>query len=120
MTFLLSLILSGFIGTPMFGGGINQAAPSHGDSYLAIRAPRGTLVRICAVRCVTMRSTDYGPKDHSKIADLALSKWRYVCDLPASRGVCEGTLEFVDDIALPATDTGPAPFAHPVYPRTIL
>jgi len=99
----------GQIGTAIEGGWISQADPSHGSRYLAIRAERGTWVRICGpAACRTMVSTDYGPSSRirpTRIADVALVVWRDICDLPDHRGLCEGSIEYVEAPELPATDT---------------
>lgn len=105
------------IGSHLLGGVLNQAKRSHGDHYLAIRAPRGTRVRVCGeAKCVVMSSTDYGPQAGTgKIADVALVVWREVCGLPDSRGVCDGEIEWPyrgSGPTLPPTDADPSPVAY--------
>jgi hypothetical protein len=99
---------TGHIGTAIEGGNISQAV-GLGSRYLAVRAPRGTLVRLCAARCVVMTSTDYGPSSKirpPRIADVALGVWLRVCDKPASAGICSGSVEYLGSApALPPTDT---------------
>jgi hypothetical protein len=96
------------IGTAIEGGNISQAV-GLGSRYLAVRAPRGTLVRLCAARCVVMTSTDYGPSSKirpPRIADVALGVWLRVCDKPASAGICSGSVEYLGKTpAPPPTDT---------------
>ena len=82
-----------------------------GPRYLAIRAKRGTLVRITGPggEWVT-RSTDYGPaKGTGDIADIALGEFARLCgwtvEFAREMGECEVTIERLGDIALPETDT---------------
>lgn len=92
-------------------GRLNQADPSHGSRYLAVRAPRGTWIRVCAKRCVVMASTDYGPEAGTgKVADVALVVWRFVCQRADSRGTCPGSITWPVEAptpSLPATDVEP-------------
>lgn len=104
---MYDLVLALGIGTALMFGNISQATPSHGKNYLAVRAPRGTWVEVCATRCVTMRSTDYGPSSKirpPRIADLALNLWLKICNKPAHVGICEGTIEFLPE---PPNPTAP-------------
>lgn len=118
ITALLLVILGGIVpaaptsdvGSVLLGGRANYATIG-GPDYLAIRADRGTLVRICgAGECQTLRSTDYGPaKRTGDIADIALGRFAAICgwSVPVARrmGECDVTIETLTDIPLPATDT---------------
>lgn len=92
-------------------GRANYANPSHGPDYLAIRADRGTLVRICgAGACWVTRSTDYGPdKDTGDIADIALVQFARICGWTIEHarrmGECDVTVERLGDIKPPETST---------------
>lgn len=112
MVFAGSLADVRAVGTALLAGRANYAAPSHGSSYLAIRADRGTLVKICgAGSCWTTRSTDYGPaKRTGDVADIALVRFAEICGWSVARarqmGECDVTIEFLgESIVLPATDT---------------
>lgn len=67
------------------------------DSYAAIPWGPGVRVRICAAHCVTVVSADAGPtlamQRAGRIADLSVALFERVCGLPASRGLCVGTIE---------------------------
>ncbi len=96
------------IGTALIGGWIGWAEPELGPNYLATRFPRGTLVRICAVECITRRTTDFGPSaaiDPPRIADLSVLDWEAISGLPRSRGLVLGSIETINEAPLPATDT---------------
>ncbi len=98
------------IGTALIGGWIGWAEPELGPNYLATRFPRGTLVRICAVECITRRTTDFGPSaaiDPPRIADLSVLDWEAISGLPRSRGLVLGSIETINEAPLPATDTAP-------------
>lgn len=100
----------GDVGTAMIAGRANYADTSFGPNYLAIRAKRGTLVRICgAGACQILRSTDYGPaKRTGDIADIALVRFAQICgwsvEKAARMGECDIELEFLDSVKLPETD----------------
>lgn len=90
-------------------GNISYADPALGPDYLAVRAPVGTLVTVCAKTCETLRSTDYGPSSRirpARIADLALGRWLRVCGVSAAAGLCRGTVTF-------GAAAGPIPTAPP-------
>lgn len=102
---------SGGLGTALMAGNISWADPELGGDYLATRFPRGTLVRLCSERpvCILRTSNDFGPSeaiDPPRIADLAVLDWEQLCGLPRARGLCFGTIEAIENIPLPATDTG--------------
>jgi hypothetical protein len=107
---LPAIILAGTVGTALIGGTANYANPSHGRNYLAIRADRGTVVRICgAGDCQVMKSTDYGPAERTgDVADIALYRFAEICGYTVAearqRGECFVEIEFLGDIELPATD----------------
>jgi hypothetical protein len=95
------------IGSPLEGRrGIIAQAVGHGSDYLAVPIGPGRLVRLCAVKCLTMVSTDAGPNRQKlkagRIADVALGAWLTICGKPQSAGTCVGRWETVDE--LPATD----------------
>lgn len=63
-------------------GGANFAARIHGDSYLAMRLPRGTVVTICGAGGCWHDAVvnDWGPvKATGDIADIALTKFMTIC-----------------------------------------
>jgi hypothetical protein len=101
----MTRLLGAALVASILAGNISYA--TLGPDYLAVRAPRGTLVTICAKTCQTLRSTDYGPSSRirpARIADLALNRWLKVCGAAtAAIGLCFGTVSF----------GGPAPTAPP-------
>jgi hypothetical protein len=107
------LLLLGQLGTPLIAGQANYADPSHGSSYLAMRLPRGTHVRITgAGGSVLMTVNDYGPVEATgDIADIALVRFAKVCGytIPEAkrRGECAVEVEVLTRVptVLPATDT---------------
>lgn len=110
---LWAVILLGLAPNAILGGTANYADPGHGPDYLAIRADRGTLVRICgAGGCWRTRSTDYGPaRSTGDVADIALVRFAAICGwsvaVARQMGECQVTIEYVDDIPLPPTDAAP-------------
>lgn len=86
------------IGTAIMSGVLAHMgrAPVPAD-YAAIPWGRGIRVRICAAHCVTVVSADTGPslamQRAGRIADLSVALFVRICGLPASRGVCVGTVE---------------------------
>jgi hypothetical protein len=82
-------------------------APRYGRSYLAMRLPKGTHVRICAVTCWDGVVNDYGPaKRTGRIADIAVGRWEAITGLPRSRGLGRVTVAITgSDIRLPDTST---------------
>lgn len=97
-------------GAPLLAGNISYADPALGPDYLAVRAPVGTVVTICAKTCETLRSTDYGPSSRirpARIADLALGRWLRVCGVTAATGLCRGTVTF-------GAVAGPIPTPRPL------
>lgn len=109
----LIVALSGAVGTPLYSGNANYAAPSHGDQYLAMRLPRGTIVEICgAGTCHRMRVNDFGPvASTGDIADISLYWFSRICGYSIEeaklRGECPVVVEEFGRVALPATDTLP-------------
>lgn len=67
--------------------------PGFGTSYLALPEGKGHRVRICALRCWTMTSTDAGPalfmqrEPYNRVADLNDWVWHYVTGKPLSAGI---------------------------------
>lgn len=62
-----------------------------GPTYLALPAGPGVAVRICAVRCVVMTSTDAGPsramQRRGRVADIGVVAWEYICNCSRSVGL---------------------------------
>ena len=89
-----------------YTGNAGWAVASLGASYLAVRLPRGTLVTVCGPGdCWTTRTTDYGPSSRirpARVADIAVGRWREVCGMSPSRGLCRVTI--VRTPIAPATD----------------
>jgi len=101
--------LSGSIGHAMIGGRASWVRPSLGSRYLAMRLPKGTLVRICGAGCVVRAVNDYGPSAKirpRRIADLSAADFERVCG-PLSMGVCQVRVLLLDRVELPATDVAP-------------
>jgi hypothetical protein len=114
---------TGEVGTALIGGTLSYVSPRFGPEYLALPFPQGTVATICAVECVTRRSTDFGPDQRvhpNRIADLSAADFERVCGFtPAervARGLCKGTVELEppvdprddamrDEDQLPATST---------------
>ena len=96
------------IGTVLIGGRASWVRPSLGDRYLAMRLPKGTVVRICGGRgCVVRIVNDYGPSSKirpRRIADLSRADFVTVCGDPIL-GTCKVSAELLESIELPATDT---------------
>lgn len=89
-------------------GNANWAQASHGEDYLAMRLPRGTVVTICGAGGCWHRArvNDYGPvRATGDIADIAVGHWESVCGLPRSRGECRVTVKVIGaQPTLPPTD----------------
>lgn len=115
MTVLLMIALAlGSVGTVAEGGTANFATRSHGDHYLAMRLPRGTVVTICGAGGCWRGAivNDFGPKPSTgDIADIALGHFAHVCGytVPEAkrRGECSVTVEVHGTIKLPETSTAP-------------
>ena len=90
-------------------GVISHMGPDYPDDWLAIPyKTHGSLYRICAKRCVTLRQNDFGPHQGihpDRIADVSVSTFEYICACSASRGVVRGSFTLVTSDELPATDT---------------
>jgi hypothetical protein len=101
------------IGRPMIGGWISYADRQHGRFYLAMRLPRGTVVRICGPGgCLRRVVNDYGPKASIRpirIADVSYLDWLFICGQKSHlHGKCRGSaIIFEKAPQLPATDTAP-------------
>jgi hypothetical protein len=108
----MTRLLGSALVATILAGNISYA--TFGPDYLAVRAPRGTLVTICAKTCQTLRSTDYGPSSKirpARIADLALDRWLKVCGVAtAAIGLCRGTISFGGSVA-PIPSAPPTDFA---------
>jgi hypothetical protein len=68
---------------------------------------RGATVRVCADRCIVTRLTDWcacGDR-HGKATLIDLADADFARLAPLSAGVIEVSVEFVDSVKLPATDT---------------
>ena len=75
-------------------GTASWVAPKWGRDYLAMRLPKGTHVRICAVTCWDAVVVDYGPaKRTGRIADIAVERWEAIVGKPRSRGLATVTVE---------------------------
>lgn len=71
----------------------------YGARYLALPQGAGHRVRVCGVRCITIRSNDIGPVQRifpDRVADLGVVLWEQVCGLPRSRGLCPVTVTFIE------------------------
>jgi hypothetical protein len=81
---------------------------SLGPSYLAMRLPRGTLVRICGpLDCVRRTVNDYGPskrKHPDRVADLSARDFQRTCG-PLTMGLCVVRVWVLGGIGLPETST---------------
>ena len=90
-------------------GVISHMGAGFPDDYLAIPLhTKGSLYRICAKRCVTLRQNDFGPHQGihpDRIADVSVSTFEFICACSASRGVVRGSFTLVTSDELPATDT---------------
>ena len=81
------------------------------DDYLALPCKRGNvhcglLVELCAVECVVLRQTDYGPSQRvhpDRIADVSPRMFERVCGVPASYGLCAGSWTAIEAPRLPET-----------------
>lgn len=99
------------VARPVMGGGIGYAVPSLGRYYLAMRLPRGTLVRICGPGgCLKRTVTDYGPSRKirpTRLADASYQDWLVICGQRTHRkGLCQGHAIIFDRLPKPpATDT---------------
>lgn len=94
---------------PYREGVISHMGAGFPDDYLAIPAhTKGSLYRICAKRCVTLRQNDYGPNQRihpDRIADVSVATFRYICDCSESAGLVRGSFTRITADELPATDT---------------
>lgn len=95
-------------------GQANYATRSHGDHYLAMRLPRGTVVTICGAGGCWRDAVvnDFGPvKATGDIADIALVQFAHVCGWTIAKarrmGECRVTVTRGALIPLPQTDTAP-------------
>jgi hypothetical protein len=102
------------IGTALVGGTASHVGTQFGPDYLALPEHQwdepGLLVRICGDGgCITRRSTDAGPdlamQRDGRVADLNAWDFERVCGCDASTGLTHVTVEYIGEIALPATST---------------
>ena len=68
-----------------------------GPAYLALPEGPGVTVRICAVRCLVMTSTDAGPdlamQRAGRVADIGVETWEWLCDCDRSLGLVRVSVE---------------------------
>lgn len=110
LLFGLAMSAPTYAGNPTHREGvISHMGPGFADDYLAIPLhTKGSLYRVCAKRCVTLRQNDYGPNQRihpDRIADVSVSTFEWICNCDASRGVVRGEWTLVTVDELPATDT---------------
>lgn len=69
-----------------------------GPAYLALPEGPGVTVRICAVRCLVMVSTDAGPdlamQRRARVADIGLATWEYICACSRRLGLARVSVEY--------------------------
>lgn len=74
-------------------GTLSHMGSGYPADYLAIPLGPGVTVKLCGVRCGIYVSTDAGPARsmlvRGRIADASVSIFEYVCQAPASVGLCD-------------------------------
>ena len=113
--FLLAFILTASqVGTVLTAGTASHVGTQFGRGYLALPEHRwgqpGIPVKVCGpADCVTRVSTDAGPnlemQRQGRVVDLNAWDFEKVCGCPASDGLVDVTVEYLESIPLPPTDT---------------
>ena len=107
---MIAPLVAAVIGTVIVAGTASHVGTGYGARYLALPEGPGHHVRVCGNGgCIEAVSNDAGPdlamQRQGRVVDLSAQLFEQVCGCDASTGLTRVTVEYLEDVALPATDT---------------